>query len=53
MKKLLKILIITFSAFFSFFINDFVLASETTKNEDNIIIDAYSQRREKLFELIN
>lgn len=53
MKKLLKIFIITFSALFSFFINDFVLADETTKTEDNIIIDAYTERREKLFELIN
>ncbi len=53
MKKIYKIIIITLSAFFSFFINDFVFANETTKNEDNIIIDAYSQRREKLLELIN
>lgn len=53
MKKILKILFITFSVIFSFFINDFVFASETTQKEDNIIIDAYSQRREKLLELIN
>gem|GEM_PF-4368047 len=53
MKKLLKIFIITFSALFSFFVNDFVLANETTQKEDNIIIDAYSQRKEKLLELIN
>lgn len=53
MKKLLKILIITFSAFFSFFTNEFVLASENIQKEDNIIIDAYSQRREKILELIN
>jgi len=53
MKKIFKIIIIIYTWFLLFFWNNYIYASEVTNTEDNIIIDAFTERKTRLLELIN
>lgn len=51
MKKIVNLIIILFS--FLSFPTHLIFANETLNNENNIIIDAYSQRKNRILELIS